>query len=719
MLRTISGLVIYLSLTSSIYASQCLTTNTIDDPPQFQWTHHPATAKNPEEYYSGTMEIGEASFVIGGDTITTRAYKQAGTAYTIPGPTISMTRGNKYILRFNNTLPYEAPATEHNVLKDPNISNIHTHGLHISGESPSDDVTRSFEGGYGGDFVYDIPADHMGGTYWYHAHHHGSTFLQVSAGAFGLLIIDDSAEDNLPTGVENMDERQLILAYLDPAVAGSGGDTLIKGTLSPTWTANGTINGNMCMPQNTWQRFRVLLADREARPKAVTIEGQCQVAVMARDGVWRTHGPKMLTDGSLELTGASRADLAVNCEADAVIKVNNTTVANIQVDSNLPTNDAAHPYSDADLNDPTAPPSLAWSATRPVYLRDLRTFTSVNTETVDLGNRGINGSKYNIDVPTFSLPDSDIQEWDINGGSRHPFHLHVYHMQVQGDCGSHEDGEYYDVIAGNCKVRFNLDSSSSSVFAGRTIMHCHILEHEDKGVMGWTELLAGEQAPSYPYDANITYSDYYEIDGGGTSTNPPAAPEGLSASATSSSAIALGWTDNSNDEDNFDIERSIDDSTFSIHASVLANTSSFIDSELAASTTYYYRVSATNANGSSDVSNTASATTTAGGAATAVFVNTIIITTPSKGKRRTRGQATITVIDDLGNPVEGAVISGTFSGTFSEIIDSSTATDTNGTTTVQTSDAAKGSVSVTFCVNSIVHSSLTDFTGEVCSSFQN
>jgi suppressor of ftsI len=714
MLRIISGLVIYLSVTSSIYASDCLKTNTVDDPPQFQWTHHPVTGSNPEEYYSGTMEIGEASFVIGGDTITTRAYKQAGTAYTIPGPTISMTRGNKYILRFNNTLPYEAPSAEHNVLKDPNISNIHTHGLHISGESPSDDVTRSFEGGRGGDFVYDIPADHMGGTYWYHAHHHGSTFLQVSAGAFGLLIIDDSVDDNLPTGVENMDERQLILAYLDPAVAGSGGDTLIKGTLSPTWTTNGTITGNMCMPQNTWQRFRVLLADREARPKTVTIEGQCQVAVMARDGVWRTSGPRILTDGSLELTGASRADLAVNCLDDAVIKVNNTTVAAIQVDSTLPTDDAAHPYSDAY---PADPPSLIWSATRPVYLQDLRTATDVSAENVDIGNRGINGSKYNIDVPTFTLPASDIQEWDIKGASRHPFHLHVYHMQVQGNCGDYEDGEYYDVIAGNCKIRFNLDPGTSSVFDGRTIMHCHILEHEDMGVMGWADVVGGEVAPFYPDDDNFTYSEHYVIDGGTPPTNPPAAPSGLVATAVSSDQISLNWIDNSIDEDNFNVESSSDGITFGIPVSLSENTISFIDSGLDTSTTFYYRVSASNAKGSSDFSGIASATTTDGGTATAVVVDTIVVTTASKGKRQKRGQAMIRVIDDLGNPVEGAVISGTFSGTFSETIDSSAATDTNGTTTVQTSDAAKGIVEVTFCVSSIVHPSLTDYTGEgVCSS---
>jgi len=120
-------------------------------------------------------------------------------------------------MHFRNTLPYAAASSAMNVFKDPNVSNIHTHGLHISGESPSDDVTRFFEGQRGGDFVWDIPADHMGGTYWYHAHHHGSTYLQVSGGAFGQMIIDDS-NDGIPANVAAMTERQLVVAYLDPAV---------------------------------------------------------------------------------------------------------------------------------------------------------------------------------------------------------------------------------------------------------------------------------------------------------------------------------------------------------------------------------------------------------------------------------------------------------------------------------------------------------------------
>jgi FtsP/CotA-like multicopper oxidase with cupredoxin domain len=232
-MKFISGLfVVFSALFPTVTFGQiCSNADTIVDPEQFDWEQKIGIGS--DSHYVGMMEIAEETISVGNDNITTRIYRQSGGNSNIPGPTLVMKPGEKYVLRFGNLLPYETRSEEHNVFKDPNVSNLHTHGLHISGESPGDDVTRNFVGGEGGDFVYDIPIDHMGGTFWYHAHHHGSTFLQVSAGAFGLIVIDDSA-DNIPTNVADMEERQLVVAFLDPDVAGTGGDALISGTLSPT-----------------------------------------------------------------------------------------------------------------------------------------------------------------------------------------------------------------------------------------------------------------------------------------------------------------------------------------------------------------------------------------------------------------------------------------------------------------------------------------------------
>lgn len=479
----------------------CPTTNVVEEPPQFQWTYHPASPTNPEPYYSGTLEMGEATFTIGGQTLTTRAYRQEGGQYTIPGPTVKMAPGNKYVMRFHNTLPYSEPSPDHNVFKDPNITNLHTHGLHISGETPSDDVTRWVQGGYGADYVYDIPADHMGGTYWYHAHHHGSTMLQVSGGAFGQMLIDDS-NDGIPANVAAMTERQLVVAYLDPGAAGTGGDTLMTGTLTATWTVNGLKNGNLCAPQNEWQHWRVLLADRNASEKTLGVGSSCEVMLLSRDGVWRTTAPKALSTNSISLTGASRADLAVRCSNDSTITINGTTIANVLV--NGAGNTTVGPYSNGSSGS-------TWSAVRPAYLRDLRGVTSVHSENIRMGARTVNGTKFDMNVPNLTLTANQVQNWSLSGNTQHPFHLHVYHVQAVDCGGSFEPGEYYDVVSQACSVRFDLNAATSNVYEGRTIMHCHILEHEDQGAMGWLDVVGGLPPPSFPSDGAVTYSTYYSI----------------------------------------------------------------------------------------------------------------------------------------------------------------------------------------------------------------
>ena len=90
----------------------------------------------------------------------------------------------------------------------------------------------------------------------------------------------------------------------------------------------------------------------------------------------------------------------------------------------------------------------------------------------------------------------------------------------------------------------------------------------------------------------------------------PNAPSGLAATAVSSSQINVSWTDSSTNESGFKIERSTSaTSGFSQIATVGANITSYQNSGLSASTTYYYRVCAYNSAGDSIYSNTASATT--------------------------------------------------------------------------------------------------------------
>jgi len=90
----------------------------------------------------------------------------------------------------------------------------------------------------------------------------------------------------------------------------------------------------------------------------------------------------------------------------------------------------------------------------------------------------------------------------------------------------------------------------------------------------------------------------------------PSAPAGLAAAAASSTGIDLSWTDNSDDESGFKIERSANGSgDWAEIATVGENVTAYSDTGLSADTTHYYRVRAYNANGDSAYSNVANATT--------------------------------------------------------------------------------------------------------------
>lgn len=89
----------------------------------------------------------------------------------------------------------------------------------------------------------------------------------------------------------------------------------------------------------------------------------------------------------------------------------------------------------------------------------------------------------------------------------------------------------------------------------------------------------------------------------------PDAPSGLGGVAKSRTQIGLSWTDNSSNEKNFVLERSLNNVTFTTVATLTGNITSYTNGALLANTLYYYRVRAVNTYGSSNYSNTISVRT--------------------------------------------------------------------------------------------------------------
>jgi FtsP/CotA-like multicopper oxidase with cupredoxin domain len=110
---------------------------------------------------------------------------------------------------------------------------------------------------------------------------------------------------------------------------------------------------------------------------------------------------------------------------------------------------------------------------------------------------GGGGMSFTIDDREFAADRVDqtarsgtIEEWTITNTSPmdHPIHLHVWPMQVIEEGGRPiEQPTWQDVInvpaRSNVKVRIPFDD-----FAGRSVYHCHILDHEDQGMMGGVDV---------------------------------------------------------------------------------------------------------------------------------------------------------------------------------------------------------------------------------------
>ena len=157
------------------------------------------------------LSLGVVELSDGARTYASRGYNGGA-----PGPLVRARAGTTLSIRLENALS----ATDnvdagHNKVRLPNTTNLHTHGMHVSPRPPGDDVSLSVGPGAAFDYTYDVPADHMGGTHWYHPHHHGSVELSAGGGAAGLLIVEDEP-GALPDAVRDMVETPLVLSWISP-----------------------------------------------------------------------------------------------------------------------------------------------------------------------------------------------------------------------------------------------------------------------------------------------------------------------------------------------------------------------------------------------------------------------------------------------------------------------------------------------------------------------
>ena len=172
----------------------------------------------------------------------------------------------------------------------------------------------------------------------------------------------------------------------------------------------------------------------------------------------------------------------------------------------------------------------------------------------------------------------------------------------------------------------------------------------------------------------------------GGSSNPPAAPSALTTSNITTSSIGLSWQDNSSNENNFVVERSTNGSSYSVIATLSANSTSYTNTGLSASTTYYYRVKAQNSYGSSAYTSAVSATTS--GTSTIVTIEQLTGTGIfTYGNAHNMGQSFTAIANGQIVEIEANLVYA-ISGSTLKIFNGNT---TTGTPIYQQSGVTKGS----------------------------
>ncbi|KAL1503729.1 hypothetical protein AB1Y20_012200 [Prymnesium parvum] len=321
----------------------------------------------------------------------------------LAGPTIRLKPGDTLHLTLTNSLESELfdTSTLHNQIKDFDVTNVHTHDLHIHGNAPGDSIFTEVHPGESYTYTYNIPSNHQGGTFWYHPHHHGSTAIQAGGGAAGMIIVEDDPT-LLPATIAQLPELILVMAHLDmPTLRNialtyetncrnAGGtaaqcdentwsDGPVSGTQINVVLINGMYQPVLQMAANRWYRWRMVFAAVNAVLEP-SIPG-CEVKLLAKDGVYLSSAPRDITAGYM--VPGNRADWIVRCpagthelsSADIGGGKGGGGVAFTQLLATVEATD----QGDAECSLPT------FSIKRPCFLVDLRNAAVQQTVTFDLG----------------------------------------------------------------------------------------------------------------------------------------------------------------------------------------------------------------------------------------------------------------------------------------------------------------------------------------------
>lgn len=408
---------------------------------------------------------------------------------TFPGPTLRVRPGDVLKVHLSNNLD--------------GITNLHTHGLHVSPSGNSDNVLLHIDPGTSFDYEYRIPADHPAGFFWYHPHHHGLTTEQLSGGMAGALIVEGDL-DRIP-GIAGLSERLLIFHATQLNANGTVTDILERQSDKFLRSVNGQRNPTLTIRPGETQRWR-LGNFSAATWFRIRLDGHTLYQI-AKDG--NTYDQVVARD-EIIMAPAERVEVLVQGAAAGTYALRTLVFDqgfSVQPEETLATVvSSGEPQTRQELPS-TLLPFEDLRAIRMDRQRSL-TFQILPSEQPGNGNFEINSQHFNPNRVDFEVPLNAAEEWVIANATPvwHPFHIHINPFQVVNINGKPvtESHSYEDTVSvppkGEVRIRTRfLD------FTGTFVLHCHILPHEDGGMMSVVQVVG----PNGP-DGNTTHDVVFD-----------------------------------------------------------------------------------------------------------------------------------------------------------------------------------------------------------------
>ena len=440
---------------------------------------------SPPEYHSNngalavTIVAQPTTVRLGDRTILGATYNGS-----YAGPILRLKPGDTLRMHFINRLPQ--------------ITNVHFHGLGVSPEGHGDNSMHMVKPGESWDYVIPIPKDHAPGVYWFHTHGHDFAERQLMGGLSGTLVIE-GFQDEVPA-TKPLVERLLGLKEFS---AGRGGklNAVPKPLNGNFRTLNGQIDPQIDMRPGETQlwRFSGQTANAYTRLK---LDG-ARMQIIGRDARPLVR-PEPVSE--VDIGPSERIDVLVTAGATGAYRLMAAKTVTGPAGDQFPAQELALVAVAPDVSRPPPAPLGPFTVNAPQqkpvpadHIDEKRLV--VFSEDAVTGLFFINHQTFDPGRTDVRVPLGNIEEWTVRNSSEelHVFHIHQLPFQVVSINGVGQPftglRDTIDVpIHGEVKLRM---AFTDPLIVGRFMYHCHILEHEDKGMMATIEVFD----PKHPADA--------------------------------------------------------------------------------------------------------------------------------------------------------------------------------------------------------------------------